>query len=324
MAFRNLKIFNLYKSLTKNGVAFIFIGILAVVGILTGGNSIQPSNLVNILMQTTTTGLMAIGMTLVIIDRGIDLSVGGVAALSSAIGVTFMTKLNVPWIICVLLMLFIGILIGFINGVSISFFKMPPFICTMAMMKMSQGLAQFILGGKTIFGLPQAHTIFGQADLLDIPVPVWILALFTAIGAVFLKYSRFGRELYAMGGNPKGAWMAGINVNKNRILIYTISGFMSAVAALIITSRIMCAQISIGEGSELDAIASAVIGGVSMAGGEGSVVGAVIGALIIVMINNGLNLLGVSPYIQTAVKGLVIFAAILADLLRRRKQLKNA
>lgn len=314
---------NIMSTLTKNGVFIIFLVILVTLAVLTGGKSIRSSNILNILMQTTTTGLMAIGMSMVIIDRGIDLSVGGVAALSSAIGAICMTRLNVPWPLSVVVMLLIGLAVGLINGLAIAVLKMPPFICTMATLKMSQGLAHFILNGTTIFGLPEQYSIFGQGRLLNFPVSVWILAVFCVAGAILLRYTKLGRELYAMGGNPKAAWIAGINVIKNRILIYMISGFMAAVAALIITSRIMCAQVTIGEGSELDAIASAVIGGVSMAGGEGNVVGAVIGSVVIVMINNGLNLLAVSPYIQTAIKGLVIFVAIASDVIRRRKQLEQ-
>lgn len=311
------------KQSTSAGVLIIFVIILVLLAILTGGKSIRWSNIVNVLTQTTTTGLMAIGMTLVIIDRGIDLSVGGVAALSSAIGAICMTQYHLPWFVCVLIMLAVGAFIGLINGLSIAYLKMPAFICTMATLKISQGLAHYILNGKTIFGLPEIHSVFGQGNLLSIPVSVWMLLFFAVIGILLLRYFKFGRELYAMGGNPRAAWISGINVTKNRVLIYVISGVMSAVAALIITSRIMCAQVSIGDGSELDAIASAVIGGVSMAGGEGGVAGAVIGALVIVMINNGLNLMGVSPYIQTAIKGFVIFAAIAMDVIRRRKELAD-
>ncbi len=312
------------KELAKNGVVIIFISIVIIIALLTNGKSIKMSNILNILVQTTTTGLISIGMTLVIIDRGIDLSVGGIAALSSAVGAICMKQLGFSWGICILIMLLIGLVFGLLNGLAVALLRMPAFICTMAMLQITRGSAHFLLGGTTVYGLPEEHSVFGQGTLLHIPISIWILLLFTVSGAVLLKYTRFGRELYAMGGNPKAAWIAGINVNKNRILIYVISGLMSAVAALIITSRIMCAQITIGEGIELDAIASAVIGGVSMAGGEGGVIGAVVGALIIVMVNNGLNLLAVSPYIQTAIKGFVIFSAITADLLRRRKQLKNS
>lgn len=322
MKFRDSKFISFFRNLSKNGVVIIFIVIVIALAFLTKGKSIKPSNIVNIMLQTTTIGILAIGMTLVIIDRGIDLSVGGVAALSSAVGAICMTKLGVPWILCVLIMLVIGTLVGMINGFSISVLKMPAFITTMAMLKITQGSAHYLLGGTTIFGLPEIHSVFGQGSFIGIPVAVWILLFFTLIGFLLLKYSRFGRELYAMGGNPKAAWIAGINVTQNRILIYAISGFLSAVAALIITSRIMCAQVTIGDGSELDAIASAVIGGVSMAGGEGGVLGAVAGTFIIVMINNGLNLLAVSPYIQTAIKGTVIFTAIASDVIRRRKELR--
>lgn len=321
----NRKINQLLKNIKNSsgfGVIIIFVGIVLILAILTDGKSVRPSNIVNIMLQTTTIGILAIGMTVVILDRGIDLSVGGIAALTSAVGALLMTKYNVPWILCVLIMLAIGIVVGVVNGFSIAILKMPAFITTLAMLKITQGLAHFLLGGTTIYGLPQIHSVFGQGTALGLPIAVWILAFFTIVGFILLKYSKFGRELYAMGGNPKAAWIAGINVDKNRIMIYAMSGFMAAVAALIITSRIMCAQVTIGDGSELDAIASAVIGGVSMAGGEGGVVGAVAGTFIIVMINNGLNLLAVSPYIQTAVKGTVIFIAIASDVLRRRKELR--
>lgn len=309
------------KMLTRNGVVLIFIVLLIGFAILTKGVSIRLSNIRSLLISTASTGLMAIGMTLVIIDRGIDLSVGGVAALSSAIGAILMTRYSWPWFICVLVMLLIGVLVGLLNGVSIAVLKMPPFICTMATLKISTGLAHFILGGTTIYGLNEQHSVFGQKYMIGIPVCVWMLAIFMVAVFLILRYSSFGRELYAMGGNPKAAWTTGINVRRNRILIYVTCGFMASVAALVITSKIMCAQVSIGEGSELDAIASAVIGGVSMAGGEGGVLGAVLGSIVINMINNGLNLMRVSPYIQTAIKGFVIFAAVAGDVLRRRKEL---
>ncbi|MEG1516148.1 MAG: ABC transporter permease, partial [Clostridia bacterium] len=307
----------LSKMLSQNGVLLIFLFIFVGFALMTGGVSIRPTNLLSMLVSGASTGLMAIGMTLVIIDGGIDLSVGGVAALSSAVGAILMTRTGLPWFLCVLIMLCMGLLVGFLNGVSISVLKMPPFICTMAMLKITTGTAHFILGGTTVYGLPTIHSVFGQGYLLGVPVCVWMLIVFTAIVFVILKYASFGRELYAMGGNRKAAWTAGINVTRNRIAIYMISGFMASVAALVITSKVMCAQVSIGEGSELNAIASAVIGGVSMAGGEGGVLGAVIGTVVITMIDNGLNLMKVSPYIQTAIKGLVIFAAVASDLVRR-------
>lgn len=311
------------RKLFKNGVVIIFIIVVATVAVLTKGKSLSSSNLMNVLVQTTSTGILAIGMSLVIIDRGIDLSVGGIAAFTAAVGAILMTKHNVPWIICVILMLLIGIAIGAVNGVAIAVLKMPAFITTMAMLNMSRGMAHYLLGGTTVYGLPQQHAVFGQSDFLKIPVSVWMLLICMVIVAIILRYTKFGRELYAMGGNPKAAWIAGINVNKNRIIIYMISGLMSAVASLIITSKIMCAQVTIGEGIELNAIASSVIGGVSMAGGEGGVVGAVLGAIVMTMINNGMNLLAVSPYLQTAIQGFVIFVAIAADVIRRRRELKD-
>ena len=298
----------------------IFVLIVLILTVLTKGTFIRPSNIINILIQSTVVGILAIGMTMVIIDRGIDLSVGGTAVFSSAIGAILIVKLGVPWGVVIVVMLLIGLGVGMLNGVSIAYLRMAPFICTLAIMKITQGFAQFILGGQTVFGFPDAYSVFGQGSLLLIPVSVWILVALSAAGFVLLKYSFFGRELYAMGGNPQAAWLSGIAVKRNRIVIYMISGLMAGISAVIITSRIMCAQILIGQGSELDAIAAAVIGGVSLSGGEGGVLGAVTGAVIIVMINNGLNLLAVSPFLQTAVKGIVIFIAITLDIVRAGKQ----
>lgn len=306
--------------LLKSGLLMVFILIALIFAISTKGTFIRPSNIINILIQCTVVGILAIGMSMVIIDRGIDLSVGGTAVFCSAVGAILIVRLGVPWPFVVVLMLFIGLGLGFLNGVSIAYLRMAPFICTLAMMKITQGFAQFILGGQTVFGFPDAYSVFGQGNFLLIPISVWILVVLTVAGFILLKYTFFGRELYAMGGNPQASWLSGIAVNRNRVIIYMISGLMAGVAAIIITSRIMCAQILIAQGSELDAIAASVIGGVSLAGGEGGVFGAVTGAVIIVMINNGLNLLGVSPFLQTAVKGLVIFAAITLDILRAGKQ----
>lgn len=317
----------LKKALTnfsRNGALVILVIAVAAFAVLTKGKNISISNIVNILTQVSSVGIMAIGMTMVIIDRGIDLSVGGVACLSVVVAAVGMVKIGLPWYVCIVFMIITGLLIGFLNGILIAKLKMQPFICTMAMLKTTQGIAYYIMQGKTLFGLPEQWAFFGQSKFLGLPICVWLLIILGFIAFLVLKFSRFGRELYAMGGNPQAAWMAGINVNLNRIAAYMISSFCATVAGLIISSRIMCAQTSIGDGSELDAIASAVIGGVSMAGGEGGVVGAIIGAIIISVINNGLNLMAVSPYLQTVIKGLVIFFAVIFDIIRRRntEQLK--
>ncbi|MBR5292570.1 MAG: ABC transporter permease [Clostridia bacterium] len=317
----------LKKALTnfsRNGALVILVIAVAAFAVLTKGKNISISNIINILTQVSSVGIMAIGMTMVIIDRGIDLSVGGVACLSVVVAAVGMVKIGLPWYVCIVFMIITGLLIGFLNGILIAKLKMQPFICTMAMLKTTQGIAYYIMQGKTLFGLPEQWAFFGQSKFLGLPICVWLLIVLGFIAFLILKFSRFGRELYAMGGNPQAAWMAGINVNLNRIAAYMISSFCATVAGLIISSRIMCAQTSIGDGSELDAIASAVIGGVSMAGGEGGVIGAIIGAIIISVINNGLNLMAVSPYLQTVIKGLVIFFAVIFDIIRRRnmEQLK--
>jgi len=312
---RHLVEFVIYKS----GIALILALLIILLAIFTQGTFIRLSNIVNVLVQSSIVGIATVGMTFVILDRGIDLSVGGVACLSGAIGAIMMVKLGVPWILSVLAMLAVGIIAGFVNGLVVALLGVAPFIATLAMMSIGFGFAQFILGGRTVFGLPPQHAVFGQGYLLGIPVCVIMLFAFVGVAHVVLRYTPFGRQLYAMGGNPEAAWLAGIPVRRNRIAVYSISGLMAGFAGLVSTSRIMCGQILIGQGLELDTIASAVIGGVSLFGGEGGVGGALLGSLLIVSINNGLNLLGVSPFIQTAVKGLVILAAVVIDVLRRRQ-----
>lgn len=312
------KVRGIFDSFTRNGAFLILLIAVIAFAILTKGKNVSLSNIVNILTQVSSVGIMAVGMTMVIIDRGIDLSVGGVACLSVVVGAVGMVKLGIPWYICIVFMILTGLLVGFINGILIAKLSMQPFICTMAMLKTTQGIAYYIMQGKTLFGLPPQWAFFGQSKFLGLPICVWMLLVMGLIAFFVLKYSRFGRELYAMGGNPQAAWMVGINVHRNRIIAYMISSLCATFAGLIISSRIMCAQTSIGDGSELDAIASAVIGGVSMAGGEGGVIGAIIGSIIISVINNGLNLMAVSPYLQTVIKGLVIFFAVIFDILRRK------
>lgn len=302
----------------KTGILFLLVLFVAVLTFLTGGVFIRFSNIVNVLMQSSTIGIIAIGMAFVMITRGIDLSVGGITAICSSIGAILMVNYNIPWLFAVLIMLIVGLFFGALNGLSIAKLNLAPFIVTLAMMNISRGLAQYMLGGRTVFGLPQIHKFFGHEKIGFMSVPVLIFFIMALIAYIVLSHTTFGRELFAIGGNPKASWLSGINISRNTVLTYMISGLMAGVASLIVTSKIMCAQVTIGDGYELDAIAAAVIGGVSLFGGKGTISGTVIGALIITIINNGLNLLGVSPFIQTAAKGLIIFGALTIDVFRQR------
>jgi len=302
------------KALSQSGVVLIFAVLLVGFAILTNGVSIRMSNIRSMLISTAATGLMAIGMTLVIIDRGIDLSVGGVAAISSAVGAICMTRLNVPWGFSVLIMLLIGVLVGFLNGVSIAILRMPPFICTMAMLKITTGTAHYILGGTTIYGLSPQHAVFGQSYFLSVPVCVWMLAVFMSIAFLVLRYSSFGRELYAMGGNPKAARLSGVNTERLMFFNYVNMGFLAGIAGLVFAARLDSATPMAGDGFELDAIGACYIGGASAYGGVGTVSGSVIGALIMGVLNNGMNIIGMDVNVQKLVKGLVLLAAVAFDV----------
>jgi ribose/xylose/arabinose/galactoside ABC-type transport system permease subunit len=304
--------------LDKTGILFLLIIFVVVLAILTDGVFIRFSNIINVLMQSSIVGIIALGMTFVMIISGIDLSVGGIVAICSSIGAILMANYGVSWPLAILIMLTVGLFAGMVNGIAVAKLNLAPFIVTLAMMNITRGLAQYMLGGRTVSGFPEIHKIFGHGKLSFIPVPVLIFFLLALIAYIVLNHTSFGRELFAMGGNPRASWLSGINIARNTVLTFMISGLMAGIVSLIVTSRIMCAQVTIGTGYELDAIAAAVIGGVSLFGGKGTIAGTIIGALIITTINNGLNLLGVSPFIQTAAKGLIIFGAIIIDVLRQR------
>jgi ribose transport system permease protein len=197
---------------------------------------------------------------------------------------------------------------------------MPSFIVTLAFWQIYRGLSyQFAKGGQTIFGMPSALAFFGQGYIFGIPVAVLIFSAIGLAGYIILHHTTYGRKLYAVGGNATTAWLSGISTVNVTFSVYLISGLCAAIAAVITLSRLMCASVQMTNGLELDAIAAVVIGGISLMGGEGLIVGVLLGAVIIGVINNGLNLMGVDPYIQEVAKGFIIFLAVAADVIRKRQ-----
>ncbi|AAM23506.1 ribose transport system permease protein [Caldanaerobacter subterraneus subsp. tengcongensis MB4] len=269
-------------------------------------------NLTNVLRQTSLNAIMAVGMTFVILTGGIDLSVGSILAFSSAV-TAGMLKDGMPLIIALLAGLIIGTGLGLFNGFVIIRWNIPPFIATFAMMTIARGLTLVYTNGQPITGLGKAFGYIGNGYVGSIPVPIIITILVFVIGYYILKNNRLGRYVYATGGNLQAAKLAGINTNKIILFVYALSGFLAAVSGLIITSRLNSAAPTAGQGAELDAIAAVVLGGTSLSGGEGGIIGTLIGALIIGVLNNGLNLLNVSPFYQYIVKGVVILLAIALD-----------
>lgn len=293
-----------------------FIGLILLVIIISILNSafLEPSNLFNLLRQVSINGLIAFGMTFVILTGGIDLSVGSTLALSSALVAILMVS-GVDGIIAIIIGCIFGAVLGAINGFLITLGKMAPFIATLATMTVFRGVTLVITDGNPITNLngSYAFQLFGRGYFIGIPVPAITMFITFIILYVILHKTIFGRQTYAMGGNEKAAFISGIKVNKLKVCIYGLAGLMSALAGAILTSRLNSAQPTAGMSYELDAIATVVLGGTSLTGGKGRIVGTLIGVLIIGVLNNGLNLLGVSSFYQQVVKGVVIIIAVLID-----------
>lgn len=293
-----------------------FIGLILLIIIISILNNafLEPSNLFNLLRQVSINGLIAFGMTFVILTGGIDLSVGSTLALSSALVAILMVS-GVDGIIAIIIGCIFGAVLGAINGFLITLGKMAPFIATLATMTVFRGVTLVITDGNPITNLngSYAFQLFGRGYFIGIPVPAITMFITFIILYVILHKTIFGRQTYAMGGNEKAAFISGIKVNKLKVCIYGLAGLMSALAGAILTSRLNSAQPTAGMSYELDAIAAVVLGGTSLTGGKGRIVGTLIGVLIIGVLNNGLNLLGVSSFYQQVVKGVVIIIAVLID-----------
>jgi ribose transport system permease protein len=279
------------------------------------------SNILNILRQTSINSVIAVGMTFVILTGGIDLSVGSILAISGAVAAAMISQGNNAFI-AVIAALAIGASLGAFNGLIISKGKIQPFIATLGVMTLVRGYTLVFTDGKPISAgnsvNAAAFSNIGSGYFLGIPLPIYIMILVFGLAYYILRHTRTGRYVYSLGCNEEATIYSGINTDRIKILVYTISGFLAALAGIIITARLSSAQPQAGTGYELDAIAAVVLGGTSLAGGVGGIFGTIIGALIIGVLNNSLNLMDVSSYYQLLLKGLVILVAVLLD----RKQKK--
>lgn len=279
-------------------------------------------NLVNILQQVTINAIIAVGMSLVIFTGGIDLSVGSVLGLTGIVMGMLIVDNKVSPLIAVPVAIALGAACGAFNGILISKLRLQPMIATLAMMSMARGAALTLANGKTITGYSPEFNWIGQGTIPGTKIPVQILLMLALyIGFYYLmKYRKTGRYIYAIGGNEEATRLSGINVVKFKTLTYTISGTLAAIASFVLVAKLNSAQPIAGQDYELDAIASAVIGGASLLGGSGNVWGTLMGAIIIGVIRNGLNLLNVSSNLQKLILGVIILIAILTDALRNRKK----
>jgi ribose transport system permease protein len=280
-------------------------------------------NGLNVLRQISINLCLSLGMTLIILSGGIDLSVGSVLALCGAVAAgrlkngialpRFNVLLEFTVVGAILAGLLVGVVLGTFNGIMITRLRLPPFVATLGMLSIARGLTMLWTGGFPITGLGASFGFMGTGQWLGVPMPVWISAALVALFVVVLRRTCFGRYVYAVGGNERAALFSGVNVNRIKLLVYTLGGTLSAVAGLLVTSRLDSATPNAGFSYELDSIAAVVIGGTSLSGGRGSVWGTVLGCLIIGVLNNGLVLLEVSPFWQQVIKGGVILAAVALD-----------
>lgn len=271
-------------------------------------------NLTNVLRQTAINGVLAVGLTFVILARGIDLSVGSIMALAGAVGASLAAvNSSLPVALAVAAALGAGFACGAMNGFLIAQLKVPAFVATLGMLSAARGLVLIYTNGRPISNLSPAFSSFGNGYLLGVPMPIVILLFVFLIASFVLRYTVFGRHVYAVGGSEKAAKTSGIRSNYIIAATYAISGALAGLAGLILSARTSAALPQAGVGYELDAIAAVVIGGTSLSGGRGTLAGTLCGALIIGVINNGLDLLGVSSYYQQVVKGAIIVFAVLLD-----------
>jgi len=270
------------------------------------------SNLLNVLQQTSINAIIAIGMTFVILSGGIDLSVGSLVALAG-VALAFALQAGAPIPLAILAGLAAGGAAGLVNGLLITRGKLPPFIATLGMMSVARGITLFWTDGRPVSGFDAAFRSLATGKVLMIPAPVLLTALLYVAAHFLLNRTRFGLYVYAIGGNEEATRLSGVAVRLHKAMVYVLAGLMSAVASVILTARLNSAQPIAGMMYELDAIAATVIGGTSLLGGSGTIGGTLIGALVMGVLRNGLNLLGISSFLQQVVIGLVIIAAVLVD-----------
>ncbi|MCC8108842.1 MAG: ABC transporter permease [Planctomycetes bacterium] len=307
------------RNLRELGIFIAFIVLMLAMAVASNGNSLSPRNLILVVKQASINGILAVGLMFVIISGGIDLSVGSILAVSGVVASMFAHPGEYSLVVPVLLATGIGIVLGGVNGVIVAFGKIPPFIVTLGMLTMARGMALILSGGSPIYNLSRDfEAIAGgffpsAASSMRVPILAVYFLIVVVVGAFILTKTIFGRHVYAVGGNEMSARVSGINVAGIKVAVYAISGMLAGIAGLLLASRIVSGNPNSGSGYELDAIAAVTIGGVSMSGGSGKWYGAVIGALFIAVMGNGLDLLGMQSHLQLIIKGAIIVIAVLYD-----------
>lgn len=297
----------------------VAIGVLvAVLGVISP-DFLALQNILNLLLQATVNAIIAAGMTLVILTAGIDLSVGSVLALTAVITADVL-KLGLPVPLAILAGLGAGGVTGLVNGLLVTLGRIPPFIATLGMMTLARGLALSYAGGRPITGLPDSFQAIGVSSILGVPTPIWITALVYGLGTVLLRGTVPGRYIYAIGNSDRAARFTGVPVRRITLLVYVTSGALAALAGMILTARLDSAQPIMGQQYELNAIAAVVVGGAALSGGHGGLGGTLLGALLMAIIANAINIMNISPFIAQVVQGTVILLALLLHGLGSRRR----
>ena len=310
------------------GLIIIFIALVLVLAVISGGAFVKPGNLISLIKQTAGNGILAMGMMFVIISDGIDLSVGSTVGLTGVIACMLAHPAaegsggQFPLLVPVLVALLVGALVGACNGIGIAYGGIPPFIVTLGTMTAVRGLALIISGGSPVFGVTDGFESIAaiKLPLFHFPILAVYLIIVVAISAFVLQKTTFGRRVYALGGNETAASVSGINVKRYRVAVYTIAGLLAGLCGLLVASRTITGAPTAGQSYEMDAIAAVVIGGVSMSGGSGKWHGVVIGALMIAAIANGLDIMRVDANWQPVIKGIIIILAVFMDIRSKAKK----
>ena len=291
---------------------------LGVVLSIASPNFLKTTNILNILRQVSINGILAIGMSLVCLTGGIDLSVGSIVAFAGILTAGMLNNTSLPIFVIALIAVVVGCIMGLINGYFVAYWGAPAFVVTLSMLTVGRGLTYIYCDGKPISKLPAEFLVIGKGSLLGLPIPTIVLLIVFIVFSVMLSKFKLGRYIYAVGGNPQAAMVSGINVKKILLLVYMFSGMCCGVAAVVLTARVSAGLATAGDGYELNAIAATVIGGTSLSGGTGKLWGTLLGALLLGMVNTGLDLLNVTSYYQQVVRGLIILGAILIDTRRNK------
>lgn len=299
--------------------------LLVVVGMMVVMSLLSPAflslgNLMNVARQASLAFVLGAGETIVILTRGIDLSVGSVGALAG-VATSLMLEAGYPVLLCITVGLLIGTCAGVLNGILVTRLRLPAFVATFGMMLVAKGLTVLWIHGRVIWGFPQGFRVLGAGKVLGIPVPIIVAAGVWVVLNAFLQSTVLGRQLYSVGANPDASRVSGIRVSRILVLAHAVCGFMAAFGTMMYISRLNSAKSDIGEGFEMEGIAAALIGGTSFRGGVGGVTNTILGALVVVLLRNCMNLLGISPLWQPFMTGTLVILAVLVDELVRRKYL---